>query len=568
MNQTVEVLKHTENALKNFQVKRNRDAEKWAFREWLLKYMTVKKGGKFIRYSLDGFEPFLDIIDNLHKCPELWVLKGTQIGMTTIFQGWALYLPHWRGYDVSYGLPDKTMIRPHMKTRFGEWILGNNAELKRIYKEHETNLYYSCGDAYLYFLGANVLRQMLERPMDAAILDEVTEIKQKSIDLIDERMDASPFAQFIGFARELYPGGPADMGFQDGTQHVHMFRCTSCGHWQNLEEIFYNSSLNKEPYPKCVRKFDDIWLTVCEKCQKPLNRAECGAWVAKHPNRDQRSYRVPQIIMPAMDMTRLMHKWQKGAKKKSKRVEQHSRMLAIPDAGDLQRISKETLLKLKRPFEMRRRSHWTVGGMDMGNSCWPMFLDFEEGSDVARAIWWEEVDSDDVVEKVSQMIIDMNCMLFVIDALPLTNSARALAKRFPDVVRLNYYRGNEFKEEDRQHLDYEYKITTQDREAALDSYCDVFTPEYPRLVFPARVNEAGREVDFEDSVFAQHHLRGSQKDETEDKTLGKKVYKFKKNIPNHLFHSGNYAMTALALLAREEGNFTGIMPVFGSFLRA
>ncbi|MFQ5629458.1 MAG: hypothetical protein ACE5I1_11905, partial [bacterium] len=260
-------------------------------------------------------------------------------------------------------------------------------------------------------------------------------------------------------------------------------------------------------------------------------------------------------------------KWRKSERKRSKRANLHGSMLAIPDAGDLQRITRETLIKLKRPFEMRRKSHWTVGGMDMGNSCWPIFLDFEEGSDVARCIWWEEVDSDHVVEIMTELLREMNTMLFVIDALPLTNSARALAKEFPEIVYLNYYRGNELKEDEKQHLDYEYKVLSQEREAALDSYCDNFTPEYPRLVFPQRVYEDGREVDFEDSVFAMHHLRGSQKDEVDDARLGKKVFKFKKGIENHLFHAGNYAMTALALLAKQENQFTGMMPVFGSFLR-
>jgi len=45
------------------------------------------------------------------------------------------------------------------------------------------------------------------------------------------------------------------------------------------------------------------------------------------------------------------------------------------------------------------------------------------------------------------------------------------------------------------------------------------------------------------------------------------VYKFKKNIPNHFFHAGNYAATAAALMAREEGKFSGIVPVFGEFGR-
>jgi len=567
MNEATQILRSSANALKTVNTRSTRnEPEEWDFPNWLTKHITIKKNGKIQKYSFEGFEPFLPIAKEMHKHDEQWFLKGTQVAFSTFMIGWNLYLPNWRGYDSGYGLPDKVMIKPFMKTRFSQEQIKQNKDLKRVYQMHETDMYYEAGPHYVYFLGANVLSDTLSRPMDQVSLDEVTIISKKSIEMIQERMDASSFAQFNGFAREIYPGGPCDVGFQSGTQHVMLFQCPACNEWQNLEELFYQSSLNHSEHPPCVRKIEGEWKVVCIKCQAPYRRSECGHWVAKFPEREIQSYRIPQVILEGRDLNKLMKRWLKSAKRKSKRAELHSSMLGIPDAGDLQRITRETLLALKRPYSVQNKAHWSIGGMDMGNSCWATFWDFE--ADVMRLIWAQEIDSDHVAELGERLIIDMNCMQFVIDALPLTTEARRLAYRFPQNVVLNYYKGTDLKEAEHEHLGNPFKVITQDREQALDSYCDLFTVDPIHVIFPARMIENdGREVEFEDSTFAQHHLRGSQKDEVDDPKLGKKVFKFKKNIPNHFFHAGNYAATAAALMAREEGKFSGIVPVFGEFGR-
>jgi len=562
-----DVLRATKKALAGMRIK-NQRTDKWDFANWLNRHISVKREGVVRPWGLQGYEPYAQIVQKMHEHEEMWILKGTQIACSTLFIGWNLYLPMWRGMDCAYALPDKVMIKPFMKTRFTQEQIGNNVEMKRSYRLHESELYYDCGSNYIYFLGANVLSETLSRPLEQITLDEVTIIDRQSIDMIQERLDAASFGQMNSFAREIYPGGPADAGFQNGCQYVMMFKCPACGEWQNLEEIFYQSSLNKEEYPGCViREYElNLWVICCIKCQKAYRRSECGHWVAKFPEREMVSYRLPQVIFEGMDLQRMMRRWLKSSRQKSKRVQLHSSMLAIPDAGDLQRITRETLVALKRNYAMQRSAVWSIGGMDMGNSCWIVFADFQD--DILRALWWQEIDSDHVFEVASELIVRMNCMMLVIDALPLTTEARRLAYAFPENVRLNYYKGSELKEDEHEHLGQAYQVITQDREQACDAYCDLFTPDSPKLIFPTRTIESdGREVDFEDSTFAAHHLRGSQKDEVDDAKLGKKVYRYKKHVPNHFFHAGNYAATAAALLAKDAAAFSGTAPVFGDFYR-
>jgi hypothetical protein len=566
MNQAKnDILKAAERALTQQTVKAGRKSDSWDFVNWLPKHVTIKRDGQLKPYSFEGYEPYLAIAQHLHECEENWFLKGTQIGFSTLMLGWNLYLPYWRGLDCGYALPDKVMIKPFMKTRFTKEQLRNNSVLGSAYKEHETELYYDCGSHYIYFLGANVLSETMSRPMEALSLDEVTIISRDAIELIEERLDAASFGQLNGFAREMYPGGPADAGFQGGRQNVYLFKCPHCGFYQNLEEEFFRSSLAHEPVPRCVASINDKWEVVCAACGRPYSREGNGKWVPKHPERDANSYRLPQLIFPGMDLNRVMKRWQKSAKKKSKRSKLHASCLAIPDAGDLQRISKDDLTKLKRDYRMRPASTWTIGGLDMGDTCWAVFAEME--ADVLKAIWWQAIDSDHVVEIAAKLIRQMNCQLFVIDGMPLTVEARKIAYLFPDQVRLNYYKGDVLQEKEADHLGNEYRTITQDREQGLDAYCDLFVPEKPGIVFPARVQENGREVDFEESEFAAQHIRGSQKDEVEDRKTGKMIHKFKKGIENHYFHAGNYMATAAALLARDEAVFSGMPPVFGNFMR-
>jgi len=556
MDNRTQILDQTRTIIKNFAVVANRD--EWHFKEWLLKHIRVKSGRNIIPYSFEGYEPYLDVIENVHKYPENWYMKGTQIGFSTWEIGYNLYLPHWKGLDSGYALPTKTMIKPFMKTRFGQEQIELNEALSAAYQMHETDLYYSAGSNFLYFLGANNLEEGMSRPMEVISLDEVTIIKPDQIEMMEDRLGAASFGQLNGFAMEIYPQGPTEIGFESGRQNLMLFKCPHCGKdEQILEEICYESSLAKEDHPRCFKKVDGNWITVCIACNKPYRRAECGRWVAKYPDRDINSYRLPQLIFEAMSINRFMRRWEKTKRHKNKRAHLHCTALAMPDAGDLQGIQKEHIIAAKENYELRKRAEWSVGGCDVGNLCHVVFMDAV--SERLRYLWWQEVDSDNMVEILSKLIRQMNCRKFVIDYKPLTNSVRALHDRFPDIVVLHEYREGGLKESEKQHLGADYNFVAEEREEALDDYDDLFDNERPGIMLPATVG--GNPI--EDSEFAKQHYKGSQKDEKEDKRLGKKVFKHLAGVANHYYHAGNYGKTAMKLMLGDMKKFMGIAPIFG-----
>jgi len=476
---------------------------------------------------------------------------------------WNLYLPYWKGLDSGYALPDKVMIKPFMKTRFTEEQIEQNQELQDIYKMHESDLYYSTGRNYIYFLGANVLSEGMSRPMEQLSLDEVTIISKENIELMEDRLGAASFGQLNGFAMEIYPQGPADEGFLSGRQNVMLFKCPHCNHDdQNLEEIFYQSTMDKQITPKCVKQIDGQWQVVCIKCGKPYSRSENGRWVARYPGRDINSWRIPQLIMEGLSLQRMMRRWLKTSNKKAARSHLHATVCAIPDAGDLQGIQKEDLLKLKADYPMRPTARWSVGGCDTGNTCYIVFKGFVDGK--IQYLFWAPVDSDRLVETAAKYIRALNCKKFVIDYKPLTPEVRKLQRMFPGIVVAHEYREGGLEEKQKEHEGREYDFVEEEREEALDEYDDLLTTDPPKVMMPAQVlGDTGGLVDLEDSPFAKHHYKGSQKDEIEDKRLGKKVFKHKKNVENHFYHAGSYAFTAFRLMLKDAAEFTGMIPIFG-----
>ncbi len=556
------ILQLSKKAIKRVNIGKNRFADKWDILNWITSHIHIKKGRKHGLYSFDDYEPYMEIASAMHQYPENWFLKGTQIGFSTLMIGWNLYLPYWKGLDSGYALPDKVMIKPFMKTRFSEEQINQNNELEEIYQVHESDMYYSSGRNYLYFLGANVLSEGMSRPMEQISLDEVTIISQDSIELMEDRLGAASFGQINGFAMEIYPQGPADDGFLRGRQNVMIYKCPHCGQDdQNLEEIFYQSTMDKQLTPACMKKIDGKWQVVCVKCGKPYSRKENGRWVARYPDRDVNSWRVPQLIIPAMNLDRIMRRWLKTSNKKAKRAHVHSTVCAIPDAGDLQGIQKDDFIQLKADYPMRPVAKWSVGGGDMGNTCYIVFLGYVDG--LVRYLWWVPVDSDRFVETTAKYIRALNCRKFVVDYKPLTPEVRKLQRMFPGIVVAHEYREGGLEEKQKEHEGREYDFVEEEREEALDMYDDFLTALPPKVQMPAQaVDDSGGLVDLEDSSFAKMHYKGSQKDEIEDKRLGKKVFKHKKNVENHYYHAGSYAFTAFRLLMKDAAEFTGMVPIF------
>ncbi|MFB0517037.1 MAG: phage terminase large subunit family protein, partial [Candidatus Neomarinimicrobiota bacterium] len=519
-------------------------------------------------YSFDRHRPLLEIAQRLPQLKEVWVLKGAQVGLSTLAIGWCLYLARVKGYSVGYALPTKVFARRFLKTRFRGVVAGNPLLKEAVKTTEDVGLMavsptsgcipdtgHDGGPrtAHLYMLGMENLSDAISIPLDALAFDEVDVLNQENMAWADDRIAASGFGQRLYFSVGMNPGLGMDAGYQVSDQRVWVVRCPACGRDdQVLEELF----------PACVRRVRGEWRRVCAGCGRPVDVQESGRWVARYPDRPVAGYRVPQLIVPEVALDYIMGRWAKAQRRRSLLAKFRSSTLALPDAGERQRITAELLAVVLEDYPVVDRAEWTVGGADVGDTCHVAFADFQ--GERLRFVRLETVSSDRMVAELSAMITAMGCRCFVIDAQPFRSEVRHLARLHPEVVLLQYFRerppAGGFGTGKETHEGYTYHTVSEDREDSLDAYCDLFAAERRGVAFPRCLQ--GR--DFLDSVVASHHLKGSQKVETLDRRLGKTVPRFRKGVENHYLMACNNARKALVLLAAGRGRRgAGVVPVFG-----
>jgi hypothetical protein len=528
-------------------------ARQLSFEDFLKTYICTDRG----RYSFDRHGPLAEIARRLPAVKELWVLKGAQVGLSTLAIGWCLYLALIGGYNAGYALPTKIFARRFLRTRFRE-VVSNSTQLKRKVRTTENiglmaveadEEEWQQRTAYLYMLGMENISDAISIPLDALAFDEVDVLNRENMAWADDRIAASRFGQRLYFSVGMHPGLGMDAGYEASNQQVWVVRCPACGKDdQVLEELF----------PKCVRLIDDEWTRVCVGCEQPLDIQQAGRWVARHPDRDIQGYRVPQLIIPEISLNYIMRRWARAQQRRSLLAKFRSSTLALPDAGERQRITAERLAGVLADYATQERSEWTVGGADVGDTCHVAFADLK--GERLRFVRMEAVSSDRMVAEMTAMIEAMGCRCFVIDAKPFRSEVRRLARRHPEVVVLQYFKEQGFGTGSETHEGHTYRTVSEAREDSLDSYCDLFYPERKGVLFPRHLG--GR--DFMDTDVAAHHLKGSQKVDLMDQRLGKMVPRFRKGIDNHYLMACNNARKALVLLATGRGpTGAGVLPVFG-----
>ncbi|UCH61893.1 MAG: phage terminase large subunit family protein [Fidelibacterota bacterium] len=538
-------------------------AEKWwDFAEFLANYVRIDNRP----YSFDRHRPLLEIARRLPRLREVWLLKGAQVGLSTLAVAWCLFLSLSRGYSAGYALPTKVFARRFLKTRFrgviaGSALLGDavstteNVGLMTVAAAGRDR---GSAASHLYMLGLENLTDAISISLDALAFDEVDVLNRENLAWVDDRIAASPFRQKLYFSVGMNPGLGIDAGYQATSQRVWLVRCPACRRDdQVLEELF----------PECVRRLDGAWQRVCVGCGRPLTVQETGRWVARHPDRDVEGYRVPQLIVPGVSLDYVMRRWERARHRRSLLAKFRSSTLALPDAGERQRITAGILAGVLAPYPVQAAAEWSVGGADVGDTCCVAFADLSGGAsrtglsgERLRFIRLEPVPSDSMVPRMSGLITAMGCRCFVIDARPFRTEARRLARLHPDVVVLQYFKGQGFGTGTETHDGYTYRTVSEEREDSLDAYCDLFDPGRRGILFPRCLGG----TDFMDSDAAAHHLKGSQKVEALDYRLGRYVPHFRKGVDNHYLIACNNARKALVLLAAGWGpGGAGVLPLFG-----
>lgn len=530
-----DILKASKNSLKVSKI------QSGSFTDFLLNHVHHDRGP----YTFDNHEVFRYIAENLVKWDEAWILKGAQIGISTLFLGYYMWLLMGKGYNIGYGLPTKVFAKRFIKTRF-KIAVKKDRTLNSQIKVTTSDGLMEVGNNFLYMLG-------MEDISDAIGYDEVDILNTINMAWSEDRIAASDFQQKCYFSVGMNPGLGIDAGFQDTNQMVWVIKCPHCGADDlNLEETW-----PKEGNPDFVLFDNGKFYYACPKCGKPFDVEKDGRFVAKYPDRDVVGLRIPQLIIPQIQLNKIMRRWQKAQKRKSLLSKFRCSTLAIPDAGDRQRITAEDLHRASDNYPLADSATWSVGGADVGDFCHLTFADVH--NEKLRFISIKKCFSDNMVDEISKLIITLNCRCFVIDAKPFRTEVRKLYRRFPNIVVLQYFKDTGFSEGTEEHEDIEYRTVQEDRDDSLDEYTDLYTMQPPGIIIPKVIDG----VDIVESEFGKHHLKGAQKEEVIDQKSGKTITRYRKQVENHYLMAGNNARKAFRLLQMDYQKFVGVPPVFG-----
>ncbi len=276
------------------------------------------------------------------------VLKGAQVGMTTLAIGLALYAVVVHRLNVGYFLPDQDFANRFDQTRVRPAIRdGSLAALMRegTYKGAAPKGLKEFpgpgGSRFLYVLGLRDVGNAVSLPLDVLIRDEVDDLPTENLAWSNDRIDASPLALTLNLAVGRTPGAGIHTMYEEGDQRLWRVRCAACGRECVLEEH----------WPRVLRPCG----LACPACGAVLGR-EAGRWVAAHPERPHRSYRLSQLAVGAVRLERIAAKWS-AAGLPSEKARFRCSSLAMPDAGDVQPISRELLGKLRdaAPYRLAGR---------------------------------------------------------------------------------------------------------------------------------------------------------------------------------------------------------------------
>ena len=320
------------------------------FEQFLIEEMSSDRGP----YSFEGHEALRQIAGDHSRVVErgipdvrIDVLKGEQIGMTTLAVCFAVWGAVERGLSTAYFLPTTTATRTFDQTKVARPIRRSRYVRERMRMEDDgpkgtdriglREFFGDDGDSrYFYTVGLKADVNAVMISIDCALDDEVNLIPEENLEWSEGRMAHSPLKLRLGLSAGRSPGEGIDARFQRGCQYHRHLRCPACR----------ADFIPEDEFPECVHGAEGNYWLGCVKCGRELDPDAHGLWVPHYPGRREEgliSYRLSQLAVPAMSLKTIMERHARAQRKASQLAKFNCAVLARPDAGSLEPITEDVL---------------------------------------------------------------------------------------------------------------------------------------------------------------------------------------------------------------------------------
>lgn len=480
------------------------------------------------------------------------VLAGAQIGKSILMGGFAGVLPAF-GWNVIYFLPSDVLAERFDDTRFipminrGPWL--RTARKDDTGREVSRKSLHSINGVWAYVLGLESVKNAIAVQADALIYDEADLIPADNLAWSADRLDGSKLRLELGISVGMFDGAGQHERYLAGSQNVWVVKCPACKcDDQVLEDLF----------PDCIQKVDGEWARVCVRCGRAYDVQACGRWVPRVPSREAErhySYRMPQLIVPGVSLSRIMSKYAKAQHKRSKLAKFRCSTLAKPDGGDMQPVTDARISAAQAeryPMVLAPGGHLRFSGIDTGDAA--HYAAHELLPDGRRRyLWFEEMDSAELVARVEFLDTALGVTARVCDAKPLRNEARGLAFARPQSTWLLDFAGDQSdpREEAAEHYGQHYMRALVGRDAAMDDFLGEFSAEPCGVLLPSD-DETGSPI----LDLVAQHLKRCTKEPSED-ARGNTIHSYRHGVENHF----GFAMLSSYLAEQLSGAGAGGMDI-------
>lgn len=268
--------------------------------EWITTHTHLR--GKKFSFKDHGFQK--QITDDLHT--DLSVIKISQVGATEVqLRKFLAFLRRNTGVSGIFSLPSQPMRDRLSQTRVKSLVeseeIFNPLALSKPVRQKSI---YQIDQSFGYFTGATE-GEATSIPADILFIDEIDLADQGMLGLFQSRLQASKWKITQRFSTPTYVGYGIDAHYQASDQHEYMCKCGSCGHWQvplwtprfmHLPGFRAEAETSEQMAQLAADEIEAIDLdnayVRCEKCSRPLDLASNREWVAVHPTRRTRGYRI------------------------------------------------------------------------------------------------------------------------------------------------------------------------------------------------------------------------------------------------------------------------------------
>jgi hypothetical protein len=299
-------------------------------------------------------------VDDIHH---MVVEKSVQCGLSELF----IVLSHLeageRGLSVMYVLP--------------KYELRNRFVNNRIYKLHKRVPHYEAlvqeaqtkvhrtslmhfGKGTLAYVGSNVSDEFIEIPVDSAYVDEVDRCNLANLQMLPDRLTASPYQYQREISNPTVEGYGIDERYGESSKGTWKIKCDHCGEWFTpdffrhvVEEVGTNAyrprDTSADPDPLAKGE-----IRLIHDCGKPVDRLKRGEWVHEYPSRTWQGFRISKLfarLSPKGTLRSLYHTWSKAVGNELKTQIFYNSDLGLPFSSRGARISRGMLNACRRNYE-------------------------------------------------------------------------------------------------------------------------------------------------------------------------------------------------------------------------